>query len=153
MRLLAFVLALLLLAGSVDPTRGWLITLVVLTGLAALRPRFWNWLDMRLAIDARLAAFVLACLLLAGTIDPTKDWLIALSAVTGVAAFMPRVFAADLFGFNGGRDSGRRWACGPAFRWDNDDWAGRLDRKWARFDRRMDRRSRRQSGNWGDDWS
>ncbi len=30
------VLIALLLAGSIDPTRGWLITLVVVTGLAAL---------------------------------------------------------------------------------------------------------------------
>ena len=60
MRLFAFILALLLLAGSVDPTRGWLITLVVVTGLAAVRPRFWNWFHMRPTNDLRLVSFILA---------------------------------------------------------------------------------------------
>src|SRR5256885_783747 len=100
MKLLAFVLALLLLAGSVDPTRGWLIVLVMLTGIGAFRPRLRHLFSVRLAFDVRLLAFTLAVLLLAGTIDPTRDWLIALSAVTGVAAFMPNVFAVDLFGLN-----------------------------------------------------
>jgi hypothetical protein len=95
MRILAFVLALLLLAGSVDPTRGWLIVLVVLTGVAAMRLRPWAPFDVRPALDVRLASFVLAVLLLAGTVDPTKDWLIALSAVTGVAAFMPHVLSLE----------------------------------------------------------
>src|SRR5512135_2833460 len=97
MRLLAFVLALLLLAGNIEPTRGWLITLVVLTGLAEVRPRLWSPFDLRPRLDARLAAFVLAILLLAGAVDPTRDWLIALAAVTGVAAFMPRIFSVDGF--------------------------------------------------------
>ena len=93
MRILAFALALLLLAGSADPTRNWLIVLAVLTGIAAFRSR--PWAPFRPALDVRMASFVLAVLLLAGTIDPTKDWLIVLSAVTGVAAFMPGVFSLD----------------------------------------------------------
>jgi hypothetical protein len=95
MRLLAFVLALLLLAGEVDPTRGWLITLVVLTGISAFRIRPWHGFSLRPALDVRMASFVLAVLLLAGTIDPAKDWLIVLSAVTGVAMIMPGLVSLD----------------------------------------------------------
>lgn len=147
MRLAAFIIALLLLGGSVDTTRGWLIALVVLTGLAAIRPRFWWWLDVRPAVDLRLAAFVLAVLLLAGTVDPTRDWLIALAVVTGLAMFMPRLIAVDVFGRDSGRD---RW-----WRWErrSDRWADRADRKWALWERRMDRRPMRRSDGWGDDWS
>ena len=142
MRLLAFVLALLLLAGNVAPERGWLITLVVLTGLAAVRPRFWSPFDVRPRLDARLAAFLLATLLLAGAIEPTRDWLIALAAVTGVAAFMPRAFALDrLLGFDHGWHRHRGHG-----RWDTDD-----DRRWARWERRMERRWRRIDP-FGDDW-
>jgi hypothetical protein len=168
MRLLAFVLALLLLAGSIDPTRGWLITLVVLTGLAAVRPRFRAPFDVRPRLDVRLASFVLAVLLLAGTIDPTRDWLIALAAVTGVAAFMPRVFALDGFlGFDRGRRH-RRWHWNWA--WDPDEdfgwgWSAHRperplrpappdfddDRRWTRWERRFERRMRRRDP-FGDDW-
>ena len=95
MRLLAFVLALLLLAGEVDPTRGWLIALVVLTGIAAFRIRPWRGLNLRPALDVRMGSFVLAVLLLAGVIDPVKDWLIVLAAVTGVALFMPKLVSLD----------------------------------------------------------
>ncbi|MBI5285914.1 MAG: hypothetical protein HY874_12570 [Chloroflexi bacterium] len=152
MRLLAFVLALLLLDGTVDPTRGWLITLVVLTGLALLKPRRWWSRHVQIwpPIDARLAAFVLAILLLAGTVDPTKDWLIALSAVTGVAAFMPRVFSIDPFGLN---ERGRRRRWDWHWEWDSED--DRDARRWRRFDERMDRgmeRRRRHADTFGDDW-
>ena len=134
MRLFAFILAVLLLAGGVDPTRGWLITLVVVTGLAATRLHHGYIWRLRPAIDARLAAFVLAILLLAGTIDPTKGWLIGLTAVTGVAAFMPRMFAIDAFGLG-------------------DYGAARRRFNWDRWERRMDRHWRRQSRRWEDDWS
>ena len=36
MSIAAFIIALLLLGGSIDPTRGWLITMVVLTGVAGM---------------------------------------------------------------------------------------------------------------------
>src|SRR4051794_33266849 len=97
MRIAAFVVAVLLLAGSIDPTRGWLIALVVVTGLAATRLHHGNIWSFRPAVDARLVAFVLATLLLAGAVDPTRDWLIGLTAVTGVAAFVPHLFAIDPF--------------------------------------------------------
>ena len=141
MRLFAFILALLLLAGSVDPTRGWLITLVVVTGLAAIRPRFWNWFHIRPVVDLRLASFVLAVLLLAGTIDPTRDWLIALSVVTGLARCMPRIIAFDMFGV----DDDRAW------RWQRRGERGsqRADRGWERWERRR----MRHTDGWGDDWS
>ena len=149
MRLAAFIIALLLLGGAVDPTRGWLIALVVLTGFAALRPRFWNWLDWRPAVDLRLAAFVLAVLLLAGAVDASKEWLIALSVVTGLAAFTSSGARAGWCGFGGHR----------SHRWDRDDWEGRADRwaakadrKWDRWERRIDRRTERTQ-RWGDDWS
>ncbi len=153
MRLLAFVLALLLLAGTVDPARGWLITLVVLTGLAAIKPRWWGSFHVWPAVDARLAAFVLAVLLLAGTIDPTRDWLIALSAVTGVAAFMPRIFHVDLFGFNDLAERRARWQ----WRWDSDDDDDARDwRRWRRRERRSERRAaravRHSMDPFGDDW-
>lgn len=154
MRLASFIIALLLLAGTVEPTRGWLIALVVVSALAWLRPRPWNLFEVRPAIDVRLAAFVLAVLLLAGTIEPTRDWLIALAAVTGVAAFMPRLFALD-----------RRRRRGFSFDWDWDwDWGGGWDEddgapgragRWRRWERRMarrERRERRREDRWGDDW-
>lgn len=121
MRILSFVLALLLLDGAVDPTQGWLITLVVMTGVAAMRLRPWNPAHLRPTLDMRLAAFVLAILLLAGTVDPTRDWLIALSAVTGVAAFMPRMFALD----SDDRHERRHVRMHRRFRrdWDGDAWS------------------------------
>jgi hypothetical protein len=133
MRILAFVLALLLLAGTVDPTRGWLITLVVLTGLSAFRPRFGNPLEFRPKLDVRLGAFVFAVLLLAGVMDANRDWLIGLAAVTGVAAFMPGMISL-------GR--GRRRS-----RWDW-EWAWSEPREW----RRRRATSPRRDDPWGDDW-
>jgi hypothetical protein len=82
MRLPAFVLSLLLLAGAIEPVQGWLIALTVLTGLAAVRFKAWAPWILRPALDFRMAALVLAVLLLVGTFDATRDWLIALSVVT-----------------------------------------------------------------------
>jgi hypothetical protein len=130
MRILAFVLALLLLAGTVDPTRGWLITLVVVTGIAAFRLfRPWSAPWPQPALDVRMASFALAVLLLAGTIEANKDWLIALSAVTGVAAFMPHIVSLDQWEEDAarsgrwmriGRRRGRRR--GWVVDWEGDDW-------------------------------
>ena len=124
MRILAFVLALLLLAGNVEPTKGWLIVLVVLTGMAAFRIRPWHGFVPRPALDVRMASFVLAVVLLAGAVEANKDWLIALSAVTGVAAFMPNLVSLS----GGGRDDWRwrHWR-GPRRRYDRSwawDWEG-----------------------------
>lgn len=132
MRLMAFVLSLLLLAGTVDPTRGWLIALVVLTGIAAFRLQPWRF-GVRPTLDVRMGSFVLAILLLAGTIDPTKDWLIVLSAVTGVAAFMPHLISLDPRG-----DRGDRW-CG---RWGRSEW------RWRRLERRYANEWRRDREAW-----
>lgn len=133
MRILAFGLALLLLAGTVDPTRGWLITLVVLTGLAAFRPSFGQPLEFRPKLDMRLGAFVLAVLLLAGTVDANRDWLIALAAVTGVAAFMPGIISL------GGSRHRDRWE------W---EWSWSEPKEW----RRRGRAPHRRADTWGDDW-
>jgi hypothetical protein len=146
MRLFAFIVALLLLGGSIDPTRGWLIALVVVTGIAALRPGFWSPWRLRPRIDLRLASFVIAVLLLAGTVEPTRDWLIGLTVATGLAMVAPRMFSIDLFG--AGDD--RVW-CGwggwGRHEWRSkarhDSWSTRDDDGWSRWERRMDRRSRR----------
>jgi hypothetical protein len=125
MRILAFVLALLLLGGNIDPTRGWLITLVVITGISAFRLfRPWRGFWPRPVLDVRMASFVLAVMLLAGAVDANKDWLIALSAVTGVAAFMPGIVSLD---------------------------GNRYDRAWMRWQRGT-RRHRRHRHDWAWDW-
>jgi len=147
MSLAAFIIALLLLAGTVEPTQGWLIALTVLSGIAALRPRFWLLpFDLRPALDARLVTFVIAVLLLAGAIDATRDWLIALSVLAGLGAFMPRLF----FGWLHERPR-RRWR---GVRWHDvrvafDD--DREDRRWRRWERRLDRDLRRSGARWGDE--
>lgn len=146
MRIFAFILAVLLLAGSIDPTRGWLIALVVVSGLAATRLHHGNIWSFEPAVDARTVAFVLAILLLAGTIDPTRDWLIGLTAVTGVAAFAPRLFAIDAFGID---HRGRR----RRHRFDWDRWERKMDRHWRRQSNRWGDDWRRQPGPSGDDWS
>ena len=108
MRLASFVLALLLLTRSIDPTTGWLATLAVLTGIAAFRIHvFWPF-SPRPALDLRMAASVLAILLLAGTIEATQAWLIALSIVTGAALVCPGIVALDA-GRGGSLSRGRRW--------------------------------------------
>jgi phosphatidylserine synthase len=131
MRLATFVIALLLLAGSVDPTRGWLIALVVASGLAATRWRSWRPFTLRPALDVRMAAFVLAALLLAGVIDPTRQWLIVTAVVSGVALVSPRMLALDsrsrdrgwrVYGGRGFRDDWRRWDVRWGAEWDGEDW-------------------------------
>lgn len=155
MRLAAFIIALMLLGGSVDPERGWLIALVVITGIAALRPRFWNWLQVRPAIDLRLASFVVAILLLAGAVDPTRDWLIVLSVVTGLAMVMPGGFHIDPFGFNDRGDRAARKWHRRADRWQRRSARSesRGDRDWDRWERRMDELRMQHADGWGDDWS
>lgn len=123
MRIAAFVVALLLLGGAVEPAREWLIALTVLAGLGMLRLRPWRPFAFTPHTDLRLASFVLAALLLAGTIEASRDWLIVTAAVTGAAAFFPRLVAFDV---SGGRraDSGRRRAR-ERRRWDWQwDWTG-----------------------------
>ena len=94
-RLLAFVLSLLLLAGTVDPTRGWMIVLTVLAGLGALRLRPWRMFNPQVRLDLRLASFAMALVLLAQVVEPARDWLIVMAVVSGLAAFMPRLIALD----------------------------------------------------------
>jgi hypothetical protein len=127
MRLGGFIIAILLLAGAVDPTRGPLIVLTVLSGLAAIRWRPWRPFSARAFPDARLATFVLAVLLLAGVIDPTRGWLIGLTVAAGLAATEAGGwFHTHEHGWFGGapyirfRSGGRRsyWR----ERWDGDDW-------------------------------
>lgn len=124
MRIAAFIVALLLLAGSVDPTRGWLIALTVLTGLGMLRLRPWRPFAFTPHVDVRMASFVLAALLLAGTVEANRDWFIVTAAVTGVAAFFPRIVALDLFGQRERDRWDDTWAR-ARHRWDWQwDWTG-----------------------------
>jgi hypothetical protein len=147
LRLLAFTVSLLLLGGWVDPTKSWLIALVVLAGLAALRVRWHDRFELRPAVDLRLAAFLMATLLLAGAIEPVREWLIGLSLVTGLAWVRPRLISIDVFGRADSAGGARHeWA------WMRDDeraWR-RADRAWNRWERRMDARLRRIDA-WGDD--
>lgn len=118
--LIAFIIALLLLGGAVEPTQGWLIALVCVTGASAMRLRPWSPLSLRPAFDLRMVAFVLSVLLLAGTVDATRDWLIGLSIATGMATFMPRIISLD----RGDRHDPhhRRWRA--AYRhWNGDTWS------------------------------
>ncbi|HYM16140.1 MAG TPA: hypothetical protein VEZ14_11320 [Dehalococcoidia bacterium] len=149
MRLFAFIVALLLLAGGLDPTRGHLILLVVITGLAWVRIRPWRLFRLRPEIDLRLAAFVLAVLLLAGTIDPTRGWLIALSVVTGLSIFMPRMFMLDPFGFDRRHRLHRRaWRWDWDWDWDDVDDDGLMDVRAQRRERRWARRADRFGDGW-----
>lgn len=106
---IAFIIALLLLAGTVDPTQGWLIALVAAAGVSAMRLRPWAPLRLRPALDLRMVAFVLAILLLAGTIDATRDWLIGLTVATGLATVAPRLIAIDGHDQNRNERRWRRW--------------------------------------------
>lgn len=115
MAIVAFVIALLLLAGTVAPDDGWLIALTVVSGLAAVR-LFDGGVPVRPRLDVRLAAFVLSALLLAGATEPTRDWLIALSIVTGVAAFMPRLVSFER------RRRDRRGRIEWSWDWDDEFW-------------------------------
>jgi len=74
----------------------------------------------------RLAVFIIALLLLAGTIEPTTDWLIALSVLSGLALVIPGPF------------------------WMFHSWRWRMWRG-DRFARRMERRFERQ-WSWDTDW-
>jgi hypothetical protein len=95
MRLAAFIISIMLLAGWVDPTTGWLIALTVLTALAALRVSVFHPLMLRPALDFRLGAFVLSAMLLAGAVDANRDWLIVLTTITGIAWIWPRLISLE----------------------------------------------------------
>ena len=137
MRLAAFILALLLLGGAIDPTQGWLIALVVVTGLGMFRWRWWYGYPV---IDIGLASFVIAVLLLAGTIEPTKDWLIGLSIATGLAMVMKPGMLIDPFGFNERAwRRERRWWWGRGAWFVDDGWSADDD-GWRSWSRRMDDR-------------
>jgi hypothetical protein len=111
----AFVISLLLAVDVMDPTTGWLVTVTVLSGLATLRARhIWSvWRGDPAAVwqgelDFLLgaAAFIIALLLSTGALDTADNgWLVALTALTGILAFLPPR----------GRLWGRRW-------WDARRW-------------------------------
>lgn len=125
MRIAAFVISLVLLGGAADPTRGWLIALVVLSGAAAMRMSPWWPFDLRPALDLRMASFVLALLLLAGAVDATRDWLIAMSVISGLAAFMPGIVSLDS-GDRGRRRGRHRWREWVEF----GEWGDAPGRRW-----------------------
>lgn len=149
MRLIAFIISLLLLAGTVDPTDGWLIALTVVAGIAVFRPRFDDGFALHPAIDMRLAAFIFATLLLAGVIEPMKDWLIGLTVVTGVAMIMPRIIHVDLFG----AEPRRKWC---DWTWEvrgGERWRPRTD--WTSWRNDFDSEMGRAAKPWEEDasWS
>jgi hypothetical protein len=129
MRILAFILALLLLGGAVEAGQMWLSVLVGLTAAGAMRLSFSDAFVVRPRLDVRLASLVLAVLLLAGAVEASRDWLIAMSAVAGVAAFAPGIVSLE----PGRRDRGRRWSggrrthsrryAGQRAAWDGEDFA------------------------------
>ncbi len=95
MRPTIFAMALLLLAGWLDPSRFWLIYMVVLTGVDAFRITPWAPLRLRPRLNLRLGSFVMWVVLLAGVIDPTRAWMIAITAVTGAAMLMPGLVSLE----------------------------------------------------------
>jgi hypothetical protein len=100
-----FAMALLLLAGWLDPSRFWLIYLVVLTGIDAFRWVPWRPLSLRPRLNLRMAPFVLSVLLLAGAIDPSRDWMIALTVAAGLAMVAPGLLSFE----DRERDTRIRW--------------------------------------------
>lgn len=152
MRLLPFIISLLLLAGTVDPTQGWLIALTVVTGIVVFRPGFSDGLSLRPAVDVRLAAFLLAVLMLAGVVDTNRDWLIGLTIVTGVAMIMPRIIHIDLFGDDERRSRdwfGWPWEVRPG------KYGRRRDGGWPRWEQDFDVEMENASKQWEEDtpWS
>lgn len=95
MRPTIFAFALLLLAGWLDPSRYWLAYMVVLTGIDAFRLAPWHPFRLRPRLNVRMISFALAVLLLAAVIDPTRAWMIAFTATTGVAMLMPGLVSLD----------------------------------------------------------
>ena len=45
LRLTIFIIALLLVAGAIEPTHGWLVAIAVLSGLSLFRIRPWRWIE------------------------------------------------------------------------------------------------------------
>ena len=91
MRIATLIIALLLLAGSIDPTRNSFIVLTVISGLAFVHWRPWRLLDAEPVADLRVVPFVLALLLLAGVIDPSRGVFIGLTVAAGLALVTPRI--------------------------------------------------------------
>ena len=91
MRIVTLIIALLLLAGSIDPTRNSFIVLAVFSGLAFVHWRPWRLLDAEPVADLRVVPFVLALLLLAGVIDPSRGVFIGLTVAAGLALVTPRI--------------------------------------------------------------
>ena len=125
MRLATLIIALLLLAGSIDPTRNSFIVLTVISGLAFVHWRPWRLLDAEPVADLRVVPFVLALLLLAGVIDPSRGVFIGLSVAAGLALVTPRLSG---FGHPGGPRSSRPYgyfARRPEGHWHREwrDWS------------------------------
>jgi hypothetical protein len=117
----AFIISLLLALDAMEPGSSWLVTVTVLTGLDALRPRRWFiWSFDGLGFAIGLAAFVIALLLTTGALDPADEgWLIALTVLTGIQAFFPRRTAWWWHWRYGYPRRSRAWAGGWAA---CDDW-------------------------------
>ena len=88
----AFIISLLLAVDAIEPSGSWLVTVTVLTGLTVFPLRWWySWSFDQLWSAVGLAAFIIALLLTTGTLDSADEgWLIALTVLTGIMAFVPR---------------------------------------------------------------
>jgi hypothetical protein len=108
----AFIISLLLAVEAIEPSASWLVTVTVLTGIEAFRPRWWlsNLFD-GLWFGVGLAAFIIALLLTTGTLDSADEgWLIALTVLTGVMTFVRRPT--------------RWWRWQSRYWWGSRAWAG-----------------------------
>jgi hypothetical protein len=112
--LVAFIIALLLAVDAIEPEGAWLVTLTVLFGIQAFRPR--GWLPQPMAAFP-FTAFIIALLLTIGAVEATAAWLVTLAVLAGVDAFGP------------GR---RRWRFRPrSARWERRRaWAGGWSDDW-----------------------
>ncbi len=120
--LTVFIISLLLAVEALEPAAPWLVTLAVLSGVEALRPRRslprllkGSWPEV-----IALSVFIIALLLAIEALEPTAPWLVALAVLSGIQAFRPRWFS----GRRPFRRHMRAWA---ATTWGDDPWSGEDD--------------------------
>ena len=120
--LAVFVISLLLALETLDPTGGWLVTLAVLSGIGMFSGGGVGivhvWMPVPIGRQNRFAAavtvFVIALLLVIGTIEPDPPWLVTLAVLSGILAFLPKT---------GGWRWGRRLRARVRGSWgDEEDW-------------------------------
>ncbi len=123
--LAVFVIALLLAIETIEPTGGWLVTLTVLSGVEAfggggiggpvpIRPWMPALINRRHRFAVGLTMFIIALLLAVDAVEPTPPWLVTITVLSGIQAFIPR---------RSGRLWSRRMRAWTGGSWsDDDDW-------------------------------